>query len=197
MKRTLIITIALLAIAGTIMAQPGRGMAMRKGDRMYNRGYQVLNLTEEQQKQADALCTAHLKEIKPYYDQIAEKTVKLHSLKTSEKIDSKAIDKMIEDIGVANTEIAKKQEAHRQNFRKLLTEDQRIIFNNRPLGRGSMGMHRGRGMRGRGMGMYGGRGMRGGGMSMSGGRLRGGGMGMYGGGMRGGMGNYGGRGMYR
>ena len=198
MKRTLIVTTAVLILTGAVIAQPRMGLGMRGNTGIYDqrmgRGYQVMNLTEEQQNQVDALCTAHIKEMKPFYDQVAEKTVKLRTLNTSEKIDSKAIDKMIVEIGAANTEIARKQAAHRQNLSQLLTEEQRVIFNNRPLGRG-MSMY-GKGMRG-GMGSYGGRGMRSG-MGSYGGRGMRGGMGSYGGrGMRGGMGNYGGRGMYR
>ncbi|MCK5148992.1 Spy/CpxP family protein refolding chaperone [bacterium] len=187
MKRTLMITVLGLALVGSALAQGGRGTG--HGNRMHGRGggqgfgdgrsmHCMLDLTEAQQEQAKAMRTEQLKTMKPYREQMDEKHLKLRSLRTADKVDSKGINKLIEEIGAIRIEIAKKHEAQRQKFRSILTEDQRVLLDSRSMGgrgmRGGRSGHRGHG----GHGMRGGRGMHGG---------RGGHGGQGGHGMRGGF----------
>jgi len=166
MKRTLMIAVLGLAMAGSALAQGGRGMG--RGYRMTGDGqgdgqgygrHAMLDLTETQQEQARSMRVEHLKAMKPYREQLAEKQLKLHTLRTAEKVDSKAINRLIDELGAIRIDMAKKREMHRQEFRALLTEEQRVLLDSRPMGgRGGRGGFGGRGMRGGrgGMGMHGG-----------------------------------------
>jgi len=165
MKRQLLVLTAALLITATAMAQPGRGgnyrmsgRGMAAGQTMGKnmaQGCTMLNLTEDQQKKVEAMHIAHLKEMQPLRDQIRTESVKLQTLKTANKIDSGAINKLIDSIGKLRITMAKKHETHRQAFRKILTEDQIVIFNSRSGGRrghgkgGTMGRSGRGGRRGR------------------------------------------------
>ncbi len=162
MKKSLLTLLLGLALAGSLLAQPGRqrstglGMGTGRGGRMMMRNERMqayLNLTDEQREKIDALRVQHLKEVKPYNNKLAELSVKLNTLSTADKMDSKAVDSVIDEIGGLRTKLMKLQEAHWQQIRALLTDEQRVIFDSRPLGRGGRG---GRGFRpgiGRGRGM--------------------------------------------
>lgn len=88
----------------------------------------IPNITEEQTKKIEALSTPHLKEILPLKNQIAEKKAQLNTLSTAEKADMTAINKKIDEIGALKTQILKSREAQKQEIRKILTEEQRLIF---------------------------------------------------------------------
>jgi hypothetical protein len=58
-----------------------------------------------------------------------------------------AINKTIDEISVLKTTIAKKREAHKQEVRKLLNDEQRLFFDANAGKRGQgKGMHHGQGM---------------------------------------------------
>ena len=151
MKRVMMILALGLALAASAWAQHDRGMIRRgrvDGPGMEGRfGMDerpgpdqrpgmppILDLSEEQQTQAKALWIDHFKAMKPLHDAMAEKQVKLDALRTAEKVDSKAIDKLIEEVGAIRINMEKKEEAHRQAFRALLTEEQRVLMDTRPRG---------------------------------------------------------------
>lgn len=162
MKRTILITAAVLALAGTVIAQPGRGRGMRNngvtGPGM-GRGWQELNLSEEQQAKFDKLHLTHMKEMTSFQNKLAGKEVNLRTLRTEHPADGKAIFAMIEEIGALKTDMAKARESFRLTLRKQLTDEQREIFDSRPMrfgtgrgGRGArggrmQGSHQGHGMR--------------------------------------------------
>jgi Spy/CpxP family protein refolding chaperone len=110
-----------------------RGPRPERGARIFDR---LPDLTEEQQEQIKQLRTAHLKEILPIENKIREKAAQLNTLETSEKVDMVKINKTIEELGELKVTIAKKRAAHRQDIRKILTEDQRVIFDSMPGKRG-------------------------------------------------------------
>ena len=95
----------------------------------------------------DDLRVKHWKDVKSLQDDLAEKRVKLQSLRTEDKVDMDEINDLIEEAGKIRIDLAKKREAHRQEVRSLLTDSQRIVFDNHQ-GRGNRG---GRGHRGAGM----------------------------------------------
>ncbi len=127
-----------LVLSSAVFAQRGQG-AMGGGECM------IPNLTDEQETQIEKLRTAHQKEVLPLRNQLGEMEAKLRTLTTGDKVDMALVNKQLEDISAVKLQLAKKREAHKQDVRKLLTDDQRVQFDmhsgmgkGRP-GKGSMG----------------------------------------------------------
>jgi len=155
-SKSILMLALIIALAGSNQLFAQRGQ-MRNNN---GTGYQcnIPDLTEAQQKQIDELRTAHQKEMLQYRNQMQEKQAKLNTLRTADKADMAAIDKMIDEIGTLHTQMMKAKENHRQKVRSLLTEQQRVYFDTqRGKGKGGKGfgccngMGAGRGM-GQGMG---------------------------------------------
>lgn len=158
MKTMKIKTLTMLVLAVmfslTMNAQPPRhGMGQGQG---YGNGHgtcMIPDLTEEQEAKLDALRVPHQKEMLALRNQIQEKQAHLQTLRTADKADMAAINKTIDEIGAIKVEKMKKAEAHKQEVRKILTEEQRIAFDmhSRKGGKGH-GMGQGKGMHGNGAG---------------------------------------------
>lgn len=111
----------------------------------------IPDLTQAQRDQVKKLHTAMLKEILPIQNQILEKEAHLRTLTTAEKTDTKAIDKTIDEISKLRGDIQKKRMKFMMDTRALLTEDQRVVFDQFRLRK--MNGHRGQGFgQGRGNG---------------------------------------------
>ncbi len=106
---------------------PGQGQGQGKG---YCQN--IPNLTAEQQTKIEKLRTAHLKEMLPLRNQMNEKRARLQTLQTAENADINAINATIDEMGVIRTTMQKKSAAHKQEIRKLLTDEQKIYFDSRP-----------------------------------------------------------------
>ena len=70
----------------------------------------------------------HIKEITPLKNELTEKKAHLKTLESAEKPDKDAINKTIDEIYLLKAEVTKKQSAFRQDVRKLLNDEQKIIF---------------------------------------------------------------------
>jgi Spy/CpxP family protein refolding chaperone len=65
-----------------------------------------------------------------------ELRAKEHTLATSEKPDMKAINANIDEMTKVQNQLMKAMASHRQDIRSLLTEEQKIRFDSRPMGKG-------------------------------------------------------------
>ncbi|HPD95148.1 MAG TPA: Spy/CpxP family protein refolding chaperone [Tenuifilaceae bacterium] len=111
----------------------------------------IPNLTDEQKQKIDDLRVKHIKEVTPIKNELNEKRAHLHTLETADKPNLNEINKTIDEISALRAEIMKKNAAHRLDVASLLTDEQRVFFNSRPMGkRGMRGNRMGRGM---GMGL--------------------------------------------
>lgn len=160
MKNSGIVTTGMFLLAMLITINAG--LYAQKG---YGRGYgprngsgpgfyckNIPDLTEDQQGKIDALRTAHLKEMQAYRNQLDEKRAHLQTLRTADKADMNAIDKTIDEMGAIRTKMMKDREQHFQDVRNLLTDDQKVYFDNSKRGNGQgQGCCRGNGP-GRGYG---------------------------------------------
>jgi Spy/CpxP family protein refolding chaperone len=144
--RTKYFKVAILAVVisslfvGLSLAQPpGKrgGPQQEMTERFLDR---IPDITDEQKEQIKEFKTDHLKEILPLRNQIEEKKAHLKTLSNAEKVDMATVNKTIEEIGQLKMEMAKKRAAHRQEIRNILSEDQRIYFDSRPM---KKGMHQG------------------------------------------------------
>jgi Spy/CpxP family protein refolding chaperone len=65
-----------------------------------------------------------------------EKSARLNTLKSADKQDLTAINKVIDEITAIKANLMKKQAAHHADVSKLLTDEQRVHFNARQGERG-------------------------------------------------------------
>ena len=131
--------ILLMFLGINSMAQP-----MNSGKKCTN----IPNLTSEQQTKLADLRTAHMKEMLNYRNQMAEKKAGLQSLRTADKADINAINKLIDEMGNLHTKMMKSKEKHYQAVRSILTDEQRVYFDSF---KGNHKKHKGmKGMKGNG-----------------------------------------------
>ncbi len=145
------------AITTDVIAQRGYG---RGYGAMNNAGWgyfcnNIPNLTQEQQTKLDALRTAHWKDVQGSRNLLAEKAAHLRTLRTSDNVDMKEVNKTIDEMGAIRSKMQKSREKHIQDVRSMLTDEQRVYFDNFQGNRGQgFGYGRGNGS-GRGCGRMG------------------------------------------
>ena len=122
------VVVLLIACAPTLTAQPGMMNGQGGGQGFKNHHMGIPNLTDEQQTKIENLRVAHLKEIQPLKNQMAELKAKQRTLTTADKPDMKAIDANIDEITKLQNTIMKKAAAHRQDVRAVLTDEQKLWF---------------------------------------------------------------------
>jgi Spy/CpxP family protein refolding chaperone len=138
-KHMMMLIIASLILTGSAFAQQGKMHAegMEK-QHMSGMGHEkhmpmIPDMTEQQKEQMEQLRTEHLKIMLPLQNQLQEKKAQLHTLSTAEKVNMNVINKKIEEIGELKIKLMKEREAHCQDIRKLLTEEQRLMFDMHPM----------------------------------------------------------------
>jgi Spy/CpxP family protein refolding chaperone len=154
--RTIVMLLAavLLSLNTNVFAQTGYGNGNGQGNGN-SQGYfcdNIPNLTTDQQTKIEKQRTTQWKEMQNYRNQLNEKRARLQTLRSVDNADMSTINKTIDEIGVIQTSMQKKREQHFQDVRNLLTDDQRVYFDNFHSGRGN-GQGRGNGYcRGNGQG---------------------------------------------
>ncbi len=88
-------------------------------------------LTEAQTESMRTLRLKTIKDTQPLRNQLEEKRARLRTLSTADNPDAKAINKTIDDMAALRADIQKIRAARLQEFRKLLTDEQRILFDAR------------------------------------------------------------------
>jgi Spy/CpxP family protein refolding chaperone len=133
-----------MALATTpVLSQPGKDCKHHLQGEVDSKAPNCFlpGLTQEQTKQIEQLKLKHMKDVLQMHNSLKEKQARLRTLETAEKADLTAINKIIDEITVIKSDIMKKRAAHHQEVRKLLTEEQRIKFDTRPLKHRQNGMH--------------------------------------------------------
>ena len=141
-------------------AQPGsdfrgrgqRGEGYGRGEMARNK-HNLPDLTEEQQSSIRQIHLDFQKQTLQMNNQIREKEAQLRTQMTNEKVNQGQIDKLVEEIGALNTSVAKARTATHMKVRAVLTEDQRILFDQRGMRRGTAYGNRGPAGMGRGYGL--------------------------------------------
>ncbi len=145
--KSLVILISLFLISNSdILAQRGMGQkgTGQRGAGFANGQCNLPNISKEQQAKISKLRTAHMKESQKTRNIMGEKRARLQTLQTADKVDMKAVNKTIDEIGVLRTEMHKKRATHRQSVRNLLTDEQKVVFDSK-RGRNGKGFGKGRG----------------------------------------------------
>ena len=133
------IAIGLMIMTGLAYAQPGNGNGQR-GEGRQNREFRQgqhhgLDLTEEQQSQAKTIKLNMQKSALPVQNQLGENRAKMRTLTTAESPDMKAINKLIDEDAKLEAKLNKLRAANHQEFRKILTDEQRIKFDSQSMQR--------------------------------------------------------------
>jgi len=165
LKTTIWITAAVLAfvvLSTDVMAQrgqrnanrPGNGLGMMQqkvdwepGQRCFNR----LDLTEAQQEQMKTMRIKQMEQMLPFKNAMQEKKAKLQTLRSAKNADMKAINKLIDEMADLKADQMKAREAHHQEVRSILSDEQRILFDSfkgNNDGRGGQGKGQKQGKRG-------------------------------------------------
>lgn len=135
--------IALLFVTTSLIAQRAdSARAMHRGHKDFRPRPEfgmigVPNLTDDQKTKIKAQQVAFGKEALPLTNQLAEKRAHLRTLQTAQVYDVNAVNAAIDDIGKIESQLMKKQAANHEAIRKLLNDEQRLVFDSRKsFGRG-------------------------------------------------------------
>jgi len=92
------------------------------------RGENMLDLTDAQRDQAKDIRMSAAAEILPISNQVNELRAKLKTLQTAEDVNMKLVNQNIDDMSKLDAEIQKIRARSHQEFREILTDEQRVIF---------------------------------------------------------------------
>ena len=141
----LLLVAALLSINTSVFAQTGKNMRMGDNKAICT----IPNLTQEQQTKIEKLKTAHMQEMINYKTQLAEKKAHKNTLMVAKEIDLKAVNKVVDEMSAIKAKMQKSNAKHHKNVRSLLTDEQKVFFDQRYIKRKNcmrQGRH-GKGMR--------------------------------------------------
>lgn len=136
LKINSIVLALVMLVSLSANAQQGKQNQLKAGTQVSNqknctqngkKGFN-LDLSEEQKTQMETLRFSLQKSMLPLKNELGEKKAKMKTLSTAEKADMKAINTLIDEMGAIKTQMAKQKASHKQEVRKILTEEQRIIF---------------------------------------------------------------------
>ncbi len=139
-KKLAIVLLALTPVMVVFAFAQRQGPGMNDRPRQFNQGEMMMqgipDLTDEQKTKIKELRLGMMKDALPIRNQIAENRAKLKTLSTVDPVDMKGIEKLIDANAGLQARLKKKMAATHQKVRKLLTDDQRIIFDSRAGRRG-------------------------------------------------------------
>lgn len=135
-----------------------------------NRNCRIDQLSDEQESLIKQERISFQKAVQQQHNRLGELRAKKRSLETTTPLDQGALDKVLTEMNMINTNIQKKRVRHHQNIKSFLNEEQRIAFDSRRQRQGK-GCNYGAGMGRRaakGHGMHAGKGRQRSGYGMSG-----------------------------
>jgi Spy/CpxP family protein refolding chaperone len=103
-------------------------MVSPKDDDRSDEGFKKLKLSPEQKKSIMEIKTKMMKEALPIKNQIGEKEAHLKTISTGDNIDMNAVNNTIDEISVLKAKMMKMHMANRQEIRKVLNDEQKLIF---------------------------------------------------------------------
>lgn len=139
LSKIVVIAIMMLPITAAMAQQRGNGPGNGgngNGDQLQRRDGSgmmsaIPDLTDEQQEKIKAIHLNMMKESLPIKNKIGENEAKMKTLQTADNPDMKAINALIDETAKLEADLKKKMAANHQDVRKLLTAEQRVIFDSR------------------------------------------------------------------
>ena len=144
MKNKWMIALGLALImfgTATVSAQRGRNID-RQAPQPRQAYTNIDNLTSEQEAQIQALHTAQLEQRLKFRNQMDELRARKRTLMAEKNPDMGAVNSVIDQMTALRGEMARQAVAHRQEIRNLLTDEQRVQFDERTQGRPRQGIDR-------------------------------------------------------
>ncbi len=131
----------IFATTADMFAQPGHWSGKGYKHGWQNDGYKcyclkMLDLTEEQQEKIDELRLQCMKNNSSIKNKMMEKMARLKTLTTADDIDMKAINATIDEITGLKSQLMKNKVANKMDIRNLLTDKQKIMFDNQRMKKG-------------------------------------------------------------
>ena len=143
-KKLIAVMVAATLIAGTsssLFAQQGQGQRKLNKEELRNNDYdrnqrkmlcdELPGITETQKQQIKDLRTSDLGTQTQMRNRMAEKRAHLTTLQAADEVDMKAINITIDEMSALRTTIQKNRVALNQEIRKVLTDEQRAIYDAR------------------------------------------------------------------
>lgn len=141
MKRTMLtfLTVSLFILSGTLLAQPGQPapqfrqapMQQMMGARMM--GMKMLNLNADQQKKIDALRLDFQKKILPLRDEVQALRTSYKLMTIDDKVSEGKLKAQLQKLSAKRQEIALLRAKHMRQVRSILTEEQKLKFDQHVL----------------------------------------------------------------
>lgn len=124
-----------MSITGNLNAQNHKGTKQCSNSKGLNphkcMGQMLPGITDEQKAKIKKIHLNLKKELMPLQNKMAEKKAHLKTLATAENVDANAVNTTIDEIAALKAQMMKKQMAAKQEMRKLLNEEQRLIFDSK------------------------------------------------------------------
>ena len=142
--RTLTLTAMLLLLGFTtseVLAQRGQGKGYGRAWKDNDRGFcmNLPDMSDDQKEKIADLRTAFMKKSMEVRNKIDVASAELKMISTGDEVDQDAVNKKIDEITDLKASLMKEHAAHRQEVRSLLTDEQKVIFDQHGPGHG-MGM---------------------------------------------------------
>ncbi len=138
MKRVKNVSLIMLLSIFVFSASVASAQKCSGHEKQHHQGIENLipDLSDKQKEDIKALRVSNMKEIRGLKDQMDIKRAELKALQNAENADLNAINKKIEEKAAIRTQIEKKSAAHRQAVRALLTDEQKVIYDQKTSHRG-------------------------------------------------------------
>jgi Spy/CpxP family protein refolding chaperone len=120
--------IAVFGLSHNIMAQPHRRGPEPQESMTFRSGLPYLDLSEEQRDQIKQIHYDYLKDVQPLKDEVRINRAKINALLHQDDPDMQQIVSLVEADGKLLTQIQVKTIEHSINVRNLLTEEQKVIY---------------------------------------------------------------------
>jgi Spy/CpxP family protein refolding chaperone len=136
-KKVSLIVIAALMITGSSMyAQQGRNYSRQAQGMKEKQSCQMIpDLTEEQETKMKALRLKQTKEMTAFKNQMNELRAKKQTLMSADDSDLKEVNAVIDQMTDIHNKMMKASAKHHKVVRNLLTDEQKIIFDSKPMHR--------------------------------------------------------------
>jgi len=141
------------ATGGRGLGPCGAGLGPGNADRSQLRQFEncpLLNLSDEQKTQLKELRLEHYKAMKPLKNEMIELKAKERTLMSADDTNMKALNKVIDDQTALMNKMKKIQAENRIEGKKVLTEEQQLLLEQRPLNRNARALKAQRPGRGNG-----------------------------------------------
>lgn len=134
------ILIMFLALTTTTFAQRGQGPRF---DGMQQGECRIPDLTDEQQEQMKTLRIEHRSAMEEYRADMRTLRAEYADLTSGSDYDTEAASERIDALTAVKNKMMKQRLEHRNEVRNLLTDEQKVIFDQRPHGKGGKGYGKG------------------------------------------------------